>query len=301
MGIVLPFISISSILRGYFFGKQRMLPHVITNIVEDIVRLISIVLFVPFCLSKGIEFAVAFLILSNVFSELSSIIIFLILLPKKIYIKDILDISLPSTGSRLIGNIGSFFEPIILTFVLLKVGYSNEFIVNEYGILNGFVMPLILLPSFFTMAISQALLPVVSKGYSNNNKRYVSKKIKQAIFFSLLIGIPCTLIFIFIPDIPLKLIYDTNLGIPYIRVLSIVCLLHYIQAPLTSSLQAMGLARCAMRGTLIGMILRTITLFLLSFLKIGLWGLVISTSINIIYVTVHHIIAVRNILKNSRN
>ena len=78
MGIVLPFISISSILRGYFFGKQRMLPHVITNIVEDIVRLISIVLFVPFCLSKGIEFAVAFLILYNVFSELSSIIIFLI-------------------------------------------------------------------------------------------------------------------------------------------------------------------------------------------------------------------------------
>lgn len=311
MGIVLPFISISSILRGYFFGKQRMFPHVITNIIEDIVRLISIVLFIPFCLKKGIEFAVAFLILSNIFSELSSIVIFLILLPKKInkndikpdksYIKDILDISIPSTGSRLIGNIGLFFEPIILTFVLLKVGYSNEFIVNEYGILNGFVMPLILLPSFFTMAISQALLPVVSKGYSNNNSKYVSKRIKQSIFFSLLIGIPCTLIFIFIPDIPLKLIYNTNLGIPYIRVLSIVCLLHYIQAPLTSSLQAMGLARVAMRGTLIGMILRTLTLFLFSFLKIGLWGLVISTSINIIYVTIHHIIVVKKTLKNSRN
>lgn len=311
MGIVLPFISISSILRGYFFGKQRMFPHVITNIIEDIVRLISIVLFIPFCLKKGIEFAVAFLILSNIFSELSSIVIFLILLPKKInkndikpdksYIKDILDISIPSTGSRLIGNIGLFFEPIILTFVLLKVGYSNEFIVNEYGILNGFVMPLILLPSFFTMAISQALLPVVSKGYSNNNSKYVSTRIKQSIFFSLLIGIPCTLIFIFIPDIPLKLIYNTNLGIPYIRVLSIVCLLHYIQAPLTSSLQAMGLARVAMRGTLIGMILRTLTLFLFSFLKIGLWGLVISTSINIIYVTIHHIIVVKKTLKNSRN
>ena len=148
MGIVLPFISISSILRGYFFGKQRMLPHVITNIIEDIVRLISIVLFVPLCLTKSIDLAVAFLVFSNLFSELASIIIFLILLPKKInksdikpnkyYIKDILNISLPSTGSRLIGNIGLFFEPIILTFVLLKVGYSNNFIVTEYGILNGF-------------------------------------------------------------------------------------------------------------------------------------------------------------------
>ncbi len=309
MGIVLPFISISSILRGYFFGKQKMLPHVVTNIVEDIVRLISIVLFVPFCLNKGIEFAVAFLVLSNVFSELASIIIFLILLPKKInkndikpdksYLKDILDISLPSTGSRLIGNIGLFFEPIILTFVLIKVGYSNEFIINEYGVLTGFVMPLILLPSFFTMAISQALLPIVSNSYSNNNKKYVSKKIKQSIFFSLLIGIPCTLIFVFIPDIPLNLIYNTNQGVHYIRVLAVVCLLHYIQSPLTSSLQGMGLAKSAMRGTLIGMILRTLTLFVFSFLKIGLWGLVISTSINIIYVTIHHIVVVRSKLKDS--
>ena len=27
LAIVLPFISISSILRGYFFGKQKMIPH----------------------------------------------------------------------------------------------------------------------------------------------------------------------------------------------------------------------------------------------------------------------------------
>ena len=305
MGIVLPFISISSILRGYFFGKQRMLPHVITNIIEDIVRLISIVLFVPLCLTKSIDLAVAFLVFSNLFSELASIIIFLILLPKKInksdikpnkyYIKDILNISLPSTGSRLIGDIGLFFEPIILTFVLLKVGYSNNFIVNEYGILNGFVMPLILLPSFFTSAISQALLPIVSSSF--NNKKYISKKIKQAIFFSLLIGIPATLIFVFIPEIPLRLIYNTNQGINYIKVLAPICLLHYIQSPLTSSLQAMGLAKEAMNGTLVGMILRTISLFIFCFFRIGIWGLIISISVNIIYVTIHHIVVVRNNIK----
>jgi len=38
IGFVLPFISISSILRGYFFGKQKMLPHVISNIIEDIIN-----------------------------------------------------------------------------------------------------------------------------------------------------------------------------------------------------------------------------------------------------------------------
>ena len=40
MGITLPFISTSSILRGYFFGKEKMIPHVLSNVVEDIARML---------------------------------------------------------------------------------------------------------------------------------------------------------------------------------------------------------------------------------------------------------------------
>ena len=112
---------------------------------------------------------------------------------------DVLSIGIPSTGSRLIGTISSFLEPITLTYGLTLVGYSSKFITLEYGIINGYVLPLILLPSFFSYAISNALLPVVSNSFANNNITYAKSKIKQAIFFSLLIGLPVTLIFIFIP------------------------------------------------------------------------------------------------------
>lgn len=308
IGFVLPFICISSILRSYFFGKERMVPHVISNVLEDVIRLILIVIFVPIILPKGIEYTIAFIILISIFSELSSIIIFLICMPKKIKfevsdfkpnkknIKNIFNISLPTTGGRLIGSIGYFLEPIILTFALTKCGYSNTFIVTEYGIVNGYVMPLLLLPSFFTMAISQALIPIISKAYSNKKINYTIRKIKQAIFYSLLIGIPATLIFMFIPEIPLKFIYNTNEGINYIKVLAPVCLFHYIQAPLTSSLQAMGKAKEAMHGTLIGMIFRTLLLFICSMMKIGIWGLVIAISSNIIIVTLHQIKKIKQIL-----
>ena len=39
IALVIPFTSISSICRSYFFGKERMGPHVISNLVEDVVRL----------------------------------------------------------------------------------------------------------------------------------------------------------------------------------------------------------------------------------------------------------------------
>lgn len=309
IGLVLPFISISNIIRGYFFGKEKMIPHVISNITEDLVRMLIIAIGVPFFLKKGIEFAVAFVVLSNIISELTSTIVLLIFAPKNMHItkkdlkfdienaKDILSISLPTTGSRLIGSIGYFLEPIIITQVLFKVGYSNKFIVTEYGVINGYVMPLLLLPSFFTLAISNALLPVVSNAYVKKKYTYIKSKIRQAILFSLLIGIPCTIIFIIKPEILLKFLYNSNKGIVYTKVLAPICLLYYIQSPLTATLQAIGKSKCAMEGTLIGMILRTSSLFILSFLKIGMWPLVLATSINIVYVTLHHIKYVKKYLR----
>ena len=308
IGFTLPFITISNCLRSYFFAKQRMYPHVITNIIEDLVKLIFLIIGIPIFLNKGIEFVIAFVILTNIFSELASIIIFIFLIPnfkcnknelkpKRKNIKDLLKIALPTTGSRLIGSIGYFLEPIIITYVLLKVGYTNKFIVNEYGIINGYVMQLVLLPSFFTAAISQALIPIVSKNYTKGNFKYINNKIKQAIFFSLLIGIPCTIIFELYPDVLLKFLFNTNKGIAYIKVIAPICLLHYIQSPISSSLQAMNKAKISMLGTLGGMILRTVTLFIFSFFKIGLWSLIISTSINIIFVTLFDLYNVRKTLK----
>jgi len=162
-------------------------------------------------------------------------------------------------------------------------------------------MQLVLLPSFFTGAISQALIPIVSKNYTKGNYKYISKKIKQAIFFCLLIGIPATIVFELFPDILLKFLFNTNKGIDYIKVIAPICLLHYIQSPISSSLQAMGNAKISMTGTLIGMILRTIALFIFSFLKIGLWSLLVATSINIIFVTLFDLYNVRRILKKHPN
>ena len=82
IGLVLPFISISSILRGYFFGKQKMLPHVLSNITEDIVRLIALIIGIPIFLSKGLEYAVAFVVLVNIISEFTSILILFFFVPK---------------------------------------------------------------------------------------------------------------------------------------------------------------------------------------------------------------------------
>lgn len=305
IAIVIPFTSISSICRSYFFGKQRMLPHVISNILEDIVRLLIMLIGIPIFIKKGISYTVCFIILSNVISEIASILVLFFFLPKKIkikksdlkpsklYIKESLSIGIPNTTGRFIGSIGYFLEPIILTSVLLHIGYSSNFITREYGILSGYVMPLLLLPSFFTMAISQALLPVISNEYAANNLLSVKRKIRQGIFFSLLVGIPATVCFTIMPKFFLLLIYHTTEGVNYMKILAPVCLLQYIQAPLSSCLDAMGKSKSVMISSVLGMLVRTTLLFILSLLKIGLYGLIIAIATNVLVVTLYSLKKVR--------
>ena len=172
-------------------------------------------------------------------------------------------------------------------FCYIYVGYSNNFIIKEYGIISGYVIPLLTIPSFFTNAISSSLLPVISNDVSRGNK--INKRIKQGLTFSLLIGIPATIIFIIFPKELLGLIYNTNLGINYIRFLAPFFLLLYIQGPLTSVLQGINLANKAMFGSLIGILIRTILLFIFSLFKMGLWGLILAIISNILFTTIHHI------------
>lgn len=306
--ITLPFITISSIIKGYFFGKERVFPNTISNIVEQLARLTLTIFLVSKMMKYGLVIAVTSVVLINVISEFSSIVVLLLFLPKEkidkedfkvdnSILREMLGISLPTTMARLIGSITYFLEPIILTNILKYVGYTSEYITLEYGVINGYVYPLLLLPSFFTLAISSAILPVVSNSYSNRNYSYTKLKIKQALFFSLLIGVPVTILFIFIPDVLLKLVYNTTCGSQYIPIIAPFFIMHYIQAPLTSSLSGMGYAKEAMRGTLYGSIIKVISLIFLSLLRIGLWSLVISSILNIAIVTIHHIYYVRKYLK----
>lgn len=305
IALVLPFDSLSSILRGFFFGKQKMVPHTISLITEQIVRLILIVLITPTLLEKDIIYAVTGLVLVNMLSELSSIIILTFFIPNKknikkgeivpdmSNIKSILSIALPTTGSRLIGSICYFFEPIILTLSLTLIGYNSNYIVTEYGIIEGYVLPLLMLPNFFTNALSSALIPVVSRNYIIGNKKEIKRKLKRVIIISLLIGVPLTIILMINPTFFLFNIYKTMHGGSYLRFIAPFFIILYIQSPLASILQAINKSKSIMFHNLSGTIAKIILIFICSLLKIGLYGFLIGMIANIIIVTFLHYRAIK--------
>ena len=306
IAFILPFISISSIIRGYFFGKQQMFPHTLSNIIEQLFRLLLIIILLPKILKYGTIITVSVYILLNILSEIISVIVFLFFAPKNFsikkkdltpditIIKDILSIAIPTTSSRIIGNIGYFFEPIILTYTLTICGYSNNFILSEYGTYNAYVLPLLTIPSFFILALNTSLIPEISK--NRNNKKIVIKRLKQSLIFSFIIGLVSnTIVYIFTKDI-LNIVFKTSKGIEYIKFLAPFFVFLYLEGPLASTLQALNYAKYTMTVTIITTIIKLLTLFIFSLLHIGLYGLLISEIINIFLILYLNSIKIKKIL-----
>ena len=308
ISLIIPFTSISSIIRGYFFGKSNALPITLSNIVELLTKLTIYYTFLPLIKLKDDSYIICFLILTTVVTEIISIIIMMLFLPRNIdvnkkdllprldYIKDTLSISIPNTTSKLIGSIGYFLEPIILISTLKYVGYSTKYITYQYGIISGYVIPLLILPSFITTSISQALLPNITKEYTKGNIKGVKRKLRIAITLSIFIGFISTFIFISIPNLLLRFIYHTDKGIKYIRVLAPIIFIEYINTPLSTTLESIGKSKINMLGSIIGTLIRVLSLFILSLCRIGLWSLIISISLNTIVTTTYYIIKINNYL-----
>lgn len=301
IGFTLPFIGLSSIIKGYYWGKQRMGVYILSNIVEQIVRIIVLIFLIPKVIKVSLVLTISLIIVVNVLSETSSIIVMLLGLPKgvkitkedlrpsKEYIKDIMNICVPSTSSKIVGSISHFLEPIVLINVLSYVGYSNNYIVTEYGIVNGYSLALLLIPQFFTMSISTSLIPELSKSYSIEDIKNCKKRLFQITGLSLMIGAFSTGIIFAVPEYFLNLIYNTNLGANYIRVLAPFFLLYFINTPLASAMQALDMSKDEMQITLLTSFVKLFLLTLLAFLKIGMYSLIISTIITLIYSTYLHI------------
>ncbi len=296
MSLTLPFASITSVIKGYFLGKQNTIPYMVSNILEQIVRLIIIIMLVPKLLEISILHAVMGLILLSIISETFSIIVFMFFLPKNVkitkddlkYNKDtannILNTSIPIVSSRIVGSIGYFFEPIILTNLLLYSGYSSSYILNEYGAFNAYAISLLTMPAFFIQALSQTIIPEISKYKSLNNLQMIKKRTKQVLIFTFIIGLVFSVFIFIFRDTLLSILYDTNLGSNYIKILAPIFIFFYLEGVLYSILQAINKAKLAFKISLKGVVIKLIFLSILSLCKIGLYSLVIAEIINIIYI-----------------
>jgi len=303
---VVPIIAISSVIRGYFQGKQNMKPVAFSQMIEQVIRIALIAFLTKAFLPYGIEYAAAAAMASSVIGELASLIYLLTTfkLKKKFpvrkqfftYVRSgkstfqgLMSIAIPTTGSRMIGSLSWFFEPIVVSHSLAIAGIAAVAATEQYGSLTGFALPLLMLPSFITQSLATSLVPAISEAHSKNNMKLVEYRLQQALRFVFLSGGLAVVILYVLADPLMDVLYGSENGSGFIKLMAPFFILYYYQGPLQATLQALNLARAAMINSLIGAVVKTAVIFALaSQPAFGINGVAIGLLVGFVLVTLLH-------------
>ena len=90
--------------------------------------------------------------------------------------------------------------------------------------------------------------------------------------------------------------FKTTSGINYIKLLTPFFIFYYLEAPMASTLQALGYAKASMKSTTYGIIIKLIATFTLSLLRIGIYSLIIAEILFIFVVVTLDYLKLKKIL-----
>ena len=265
------FVPIMAAFRGYFQGMQNMVPTGLSQIVEQIFRVVFGLLLAYLFITMGVEYAAAggtFGATAGAAAGLVCMLIFYSRYKKSNsfrarraearatreaartvtngqIIKRIIWIAVPITVGASVMPIMYNIDVWVVPDRLAYAGFDPVTARSLYGQLTGFAETLTNLPKVLTQAIAISMVPAIVRAWRQKDKERLDYNVTLGLRLAVIIGLPCTVGFMILSEPILLLLYpaqaeDAISAAPALFIFAIgVIFLSSIDA-LTSVLQGIG-------------------------------------------------------------
>lgn len=301
----IPLVIFSSLLKAYLQGLAKIAPTAWAQLLEQVVRIALIMLALPYFVSespaKTAAAAMGITAIGEAFSLLFLAYFYYQSRRKRrtenhgtSFTKPILQIALPSAGSKLFGTFTWFLEPIVFLKALTVAGLTAGAATTLYGVISGVHIPLLLFPAFIPSALAIILVPAVSSAIARHDIPLLNKRITHSLRLSSLVGCIAAALFFLHGDEIVTILFHLEENRGYMKILAPIFYFYYIQSPLHAILQAMDEAQAAMMNSIYGGLGK---LFLLFFLAsqpaIQEFGAIIAIGFGVLITSFLHIASIR--------
>ena len=275
---LLTIVAVSSVLRGYFQGLQRMAPSAVGQVVEQIVRIGSALWLIDRFQHQGLAAMTVAAAGGMVLGELCGLLILWLAylmrggpaptpLPPAVRdstLRELLGQALPISVTRVIGSLTEFLDATIIPRRLVVSGLTRDAATAFYGNLGGMAMPLVFFPTVISYALSQALVPAVSDAYARQDLALVRRRIAQSIYIALVVAVPTSAVFIVFGHLLGILFYGQRQVGDLLVPLAFAAPFVYLEASVSAVLRGLGRAALAMTNGLLGSAVRLVLVWTLT-------------------------------------
>ena len=252
----------SSVMRGYFNGRQEMSATSKSQTFEQVFKTVLTIAFVEMAVIMTNENTVIMAAFATVATSLATILSFVYLLKfyKKertyIYInnekgiqsengsiksivKKILAVSIPISLSSILSSINKNIDSFTVVRILKpKIGEEANML---YGILSGKVDILTSMPLAFNIAFATALVPAISAARIKKDNETINKRISFSLLVTLLIGLPCTVGMLIFAEGILKLLFPiASNGTILLAISALTIIFTALAQTINGALQGLG-------------------------------------------------------------
>lgn len=297
-------VSIMTIFRGFFQGLQNMTPSGVSQILEQVGRVIIGVGLAFILLPKGIEFSAggaAFGAAAG--GSIAAIYLYIkyIRVKRSMGIKkvrtnpavltQILKMAIPISIGATVGTIMSLIDAILVPQKLIESGVVDA--TALYGQLTGKAAVLVNVPLTLSMALGTSLIPIIAENYILNRKRELENKTNLAMKLSAVIAFPCTVgLFCLAGPVMQFLFFKAYDGYEILKYLSLSIPFVIITQTTTSILQGTNHYIRPVINLLIGCLVKVVlTLTLVPIPQINIFGAVIASISAYVVVTILNIVS----------
>ncbi len=284
----LPFIGISSCLRGYFIARRRVTPNAATQLFEQTVRIGAILILLKNMDITSAEECCAAVILGDVIAEILACLVL-----SAVYIFDrkkldslsgrsrppygifakLSNIALPITSGRYLNTLLRTAENILVPKNLAKYPLSGSSALSQFGMIKGMALPILFFPSAVLNAISTLLIPEMSEAAARKNILLVRSATRNILKLTGIISFIFGAIFFVAGDRIGNLIYKEEQVGFLLKALSPIVPLMYLDSISDGILKGLDQQLFSFRTAISDSLIR-IVLILILLPVTGLWGFI---------------------------
>ncbi len=304
-------ITISNVLRGYFYGIKKVMVPAIGQVIEQITRILFVFLLTMYISDKAMICYVTLLGIS--IGEATNVIYMSICLYKEsslynnftIRLKDFyyssvetLKMALPITCNRMSSVILQSVSSMIVPSRLALSGISYTQSIGLYGVICGMVMPFIYLPFTIGSALVVNLIPSISQEVALNKMKNVKIKIYYAVVLTVGVGIISSLFFYFFGEELCLIVFNNKTAGIYLKAMFLAPIFLSLNQTLSGILHSIRKEVISSVNTIVGMVIQVITIyFLLPIPSLNMYAYIYAITATAILTTILHSIVLIKALK----
>ena len=284
----LPFMGVSSCIKGYFIARKKTAPASSSQIFEQLMRILIITTTLSFSLKDGLAAACRGIIFGDATAELCScgFLFISFLIDNKLHLvckygekppykvlSRLSHIALPITAGRYLNSLLRTAENVLVPRQLEKFGMTGQEALSLFGAIKGMALPLIFFPATFLNALSTLLIPEMSEAAAQSKAYKVRYTAEKCIHVTLIASLPFAVIFFFAGDTIGTLVYKDPAAGQTVRLLAPIVPLMYLDSVCDGLLKGLDEQFSLFRNSLIDSLCR-IGLIILILPKFGFMGFI---------------------------